>query len=343
MHCIDKKFLAGLAACALMCAEFKANADSPTPSQTWDELFDAFAAHVRAHRWDEAYVAAKAALSIKETRELVCNAGIISWRLRKWAEAAQFLTKCRALPAEPTEDKAEIDRRLRHATMLEEARVNAGVVHIVAPSLAYVFVDGFKVGVAPLDDDVFVDADIEHEVKVELFGRTEIQRVKLRGGQRQELKLLRYRPDKSEQAKKATETPKNAFVAPLQPSKPVLELPRLSTWQSVQPVLARAGIGAAVLAAAGGVFLGSEAEKAKVRTQNAINDSTRALVQENRALADTKLGEANANNKTRVLSGVSASALFIGAGVFGAVGLGAVVIDKVWISKDMAGINGSFK
>lgn len=346
MQGIHKKLLAGLAACALTSAGFKADADPPTPSQTWDKLSEAFSAHFQADRYEDAYIAAKAALLIQVNRPLLCNAGVVAWRLKKWAEAAQYLTSCGALPAEPAKDKMEMSRRLHHAKMLEEARASAGAVYIVAPALANIFVDGFKVGVAPLDGDVFVDADTEHEIKAELFGRTDIQRVKLRGGQRQELKLRLYRPDRSELAKKPKEMPEpseKAFAAPLRPLRLVLENPRPRTWQSVQPVLARAGLGAAVLAFGGGVILGSEAQKAKARTQNGINEAVLAMLKGEEARAQSKLNEANEANRTRVFSSVGATVLFVGSGVFGAVGLGAIIIDKVWISKDMAGVHGRFK
>src|SRR5262249_46035964 len=102
----------------------------------------------------------------KQSYDIAANLGIAETALRKFRSAAGHLDF--ALRTFPGNGKPE-NRALIQETF-EKARAEVGALRIrVSVEGAQVFVDGEKVGLAPIDHAVYVDAG-QHQVEAALVG-----------------------------------------------------------------------------------------------------------------------------------------------------------------------------
>lgn len=135
-------------------------ADNGTPKPTRirdhaDELFSAGAKAYLAGRYAEAEQKLEEAWDIKRTHDIAGNLGVVKNKLRKYAEAAQFLAWS-LLHFPPTESARA---RQGYADELARARAEVGALRIkVSVAGAEVTVNGRSVGKAPLEIEAFVDA-----------------------------------------------------------------------------------------------------------------------------------------------------------------------------------------
>lgn len=172
-----------VSALALFLCALPAHAKPPDPKAVHQELLDASVDHVRHRRYELALSAAKAALTFRRDREILCNAGLIAARLDRFTEAAEFLRECIDLTTEPTSDNEELQRRITHAATFAMARTHVGALRIIAPPLATIFVDHRKIGLAPIEHDVFVPADQSIEILADNFDGKGSERVAIAPGQ----------------------------------------------------------------------------------------------------------------------------------------------------------------
>lgn len=182
-----------LVTCAIVTAAFPARAQRPDPEAVRRELLDATLAHVRHKRPELALKTAKGALEIRRDRETLCNAGLIAARIESFVEAAEFLSECIEATKEPSTDEKELEKRITHASTLAMARAQIGTLRIVATPLASVTVDHRRIGLAPIDHDVFVTPNKPIDIYGEIFDREGSERVTVAPGQTRTV-LLHLKP-----------------------------------------------------------------------------------------------------------------------------------------------------
>jgi hypothetical protein len=150
---------------AMFCASTRALADGPKPSvrgsttksvpDRADELFEQGAAAYDAGRLPEAQAKLEQAWALKKTHDIAGNLGVVELKLAKYAQAAEHLTwALQHFP--PTEaDQA----RQGFEKQLAKARSQIGSLRLhVSVDGAEVAVNGRALGVAPVGDEVFVEA-----------------------------------------------------------------------------------------------------------------------------------------------------------------------------------------
>lgn len=130
------------------------------------ELFDKGNALYRQSRWAEAEVQFQKAWDLKRSFDLAANLGDCELQIGQNREAAEHLAY--ATREFPLSGKPALKERLWKRFQEARARVGALRVIVDVPGAA-VSIDGRKVGVAPLGDEVFVDPG-RHVIEVELDG-----------------------------------------------------------------------------------------------------------------------------------------------------------------------------
>lgn len=117
----------------------------------------------------EALAAWRAAWELQPSYEIACNIGRVALRDGSPIEAATFLSRCSRMAKEPKTPDEEARRATERAELVE-ARAKVVALRIVVNNPgAAVVVDGAPVGVAPLEDDVFVGPGA-HQVTAQLEG-----------------------------------------------------------------------------------------------------------------------------------------------------------------------------
>lgn len=123
-------------------------------------------------RWQEAYESFRAAWALNQRYVVACNLAQASLELEKFVEAAERARDC--LRMLPTDTKPA--QRKVASEGYERARSQVGAVRIeVKPRGSEVFLDGKKLGLAPLAEDLFVEPG-QHVVKVTYPSRTPAER-----------------------------------------------------------------------------------------------------------------------------------------------------------------------
>lgn len=179
----NRQFLAISLFLTLVLSAFPVHAKQPDPQTLWNELFEACVAHVKHRRFELALSAAKAALAIRRTRELLCNAGMAAARLERFTDAAEFLGECIELTTDESTDNKELQRRLIHAATFAMARTHVGTLRVIAPPLATIYVNHRKIGLAPIDNEIFVPANQNIEIVADNFDGKGSERVTIAPGQ----------------------------------------------------------------------------------------------------------------------------------------------------------------
>lgn len=154
---------------ALLTLAPQARAQHPDAETIRAELLAEAAEHSENARFQLAYDATIAALSIRIERETLCNAGLIASSLERYPEASEILAECLRLTTDPPKDQQEIESRLVHATTFAMVRTHVGTLRIQAPALARISVDHRMIGLAPIDRDVFVTANKGIEIHAHNF------------------------------------------------------------------------------------------------------------------------------------------------------------------------------
>lgn len=172
-----------LVTAAIMAAALTANAEPADPVAVRRELLEAMIAHVQHGRHKLALVSGKAALEYRRDRETLCNTGLVAAYLESFVEAAEYLSECIALTKEPTSDEKELEKRVTHASTLAMARTQIGTLRIVATPLASVTVDHRRIGLAPIDRDVFVTPNKPIDIHGEYLKNEDTARVTIPPGQ----------------------------------------------------------------------------------------------------------------------------------------------------------------
>lgn len=197
MHRRPHSVLLALVFGLLIALPSPAHAQKPDREAVYRELIEAMRAHVQHRRFDHAFSAASAALAIKQERETLCSAGMIASRLDRFPECAELLSECVRLTTDHTEDEEEIQKRLIHASTLEMARARVGTLHIVAPSLATITVNHKRIGLAPIDQPVFVPPNTSIEILADNFDGVGSERVTIAPGQSKKVVIRTHRREKS--------------------------------------------------------------------------------------------------------------------------------------------------
>ncbi len=197
MHRRPHSVLLALVFGLLIALPSPAHAQKPDREAVYRELIHAMRAHVQHRRYELAFSAASAALAIKQERETLCSAGMIASRLDRFPECAELLSECVRLTTDHTEDEEEIQKRLIHASTLEMARARVGTLHIVAPSLATITVNHKRIGLAPVDQPVFVPPNTSIEILADNFDGVGSERVTIAPGQSKKVVIRTHRREKS--------------------------------------------------------------------------------------------------------------------------------------------------
>jgi hypothetical protein len=196
------------------------------PEAVRRELIDAMIAHVKQRNLEHAFHAGAAALAIREDRETFCSVGMIASRLERFPETAQLLTECVRLTTKASDDPNEIQKRLVHASTLEMARSRVGTLQIVAPPLATITVNHRKIGLAPIDQPVFVPANTPVEIHADNFDGKGSEGVTIAPGQSKTV-IVRTRRSTKSPVFEAISAPER--LAPLPPPKPLIPAPQMTT------------------------------------------------------------------------------------------------------------------
>jgi hypothetical protein len=140
-----------------------------TTAATTDEarsLYEKGVQHYRKQQWDKAYAAFLASWALKKHYSIAGNLAELEVKLGKYQDAAEHLRYyLKAIPAD------RIEPRHRAETQLAEIRkkVAAARIEVDTPG-AEVLIDGKSVGIAPLEDEVFVEPG-ERLVEAKLEGQ----------------------------------------------------------------------------------------------------------------------------------------------------------------------------
>jgi len=155
----------------------------PTAANRASELFDKGTALYKQSRWVEAEAAFQQAWDLRKSFDLAANLGDCELEIGQNREAAEHLAY--AVREFPLSGKPALRERLQQRSAQARALVGALKVRVNVQG-AEVLVDGRKVGVAPLADDVFVDPGA-HTIEARL-GEYETVRVNVevaRGGSKE--------------------------------------------------------------------------------------------------------------------------------------------------------------
>lgn len=145
------------------------------------ELYAEGVAAYGQKRWADARAAFVGAWALNQHFTIAGNLGAAELKLGLYREAAEHLS---LYAREVAKDAEATDKeRQEAAALLTEARTKVGTLVILTKSPgAEVFVDGVRVGAAPLNDPVFVDPG-EHTVEVRAEGfRTARETKRLEAG-----------------------------------------------------------------------------------------------------------------------------------------------------------------
>jgi hypothetical protein len=117
-------------------------------------------------KWAEAEGEYEKALALRKTNDVAANLGFAELRQEKWREAAEhFAFAVRSWPITGSAEKKAFALKA-----LEEARGKVVALEVsVSVSGAEVYVDGRRVGVSPLEGEVFVEPGA-HVVEAKLVG-----------------------------------------------------------------------------------------------------------------------------------------------------------------------------
>jgi tetratricopeptide (TPR) repeat protein len=152
-----------LLAASTLCVTTAAFAEPPKPEApqaapkapgSADKLFDEAAAAFDAGRYAEAEAKLEQVWALKQTYDVAGNLGVVQAKLGKYAQAAEHLAW--AIQHFPLTEPAKARRGFEQE--LEKARAQSGTLRIqVNVDGAEVAVNGRKVGVAPVADEVFIE------------------------------------------------------------------------------------------------------------------------------------------------------------------------------------------
>jgi hypothetical protein len=145
-------------------------------------LFDKGSAYYQQGRWVEAEAAFQKAWELRQSYDVATNLGDCELEIGQARDAAEHLLY--ALRHFPVVAKPA--RRERLLQRLQEARKQVGALVVrVNVEGAEVWVDGRKVGLSPLPDEVFVEPGTRHAVEARLVGYAAAQQpVELDKGER---------------------------------------------------------------------------------------------------------------------------------------------------------------
>jgi hypothetical protein len=140
---------------------------APRVADAGDQAFESGRALYKAGRVADAEAAFARAWVLKKTQDIAANLGSVELENKKYRRAAEHLAYAVRHGAPSDSDKARQAARER----LDAALKFVGTVHLrVQPDGAGIYLNGELVGHAPLEGDLYVDADASSVVEAKLEG-----------------------------------------------------------------------------------------------------------------------------------------------------------------------------